>query len=123
MAATHRGGAAVIISDAVTGISFPILGAADPQQRDFCELRAVLTWTRSFRQCSARRLFAAPWSGGEVFTTAFEKDIRRYLELENITNLYGPTEATIDAIGFACEGEQGAPHIRLAVLCPIRVYV
>src|SRR5260370_6921196 len=49
--------------------------------------------------------------GGEVFTAAFAKEISRHLQVAHITNLYGPTEATIDAIGFAVEGEQSGARI------------
>src|SRR5262245_5914028 len=49
--------------------------------------------------------------GGEAFTVAFEKEISRHLKVARLTNLYGPTEATIDAIGFAVEGEQSGARI------------
>jgi amino acid adenylation domain-containing protein len=62
--------------------------------------------------------------GGELFTSAFAKEISRRLDVETITNLYGPTEATIDAIGFAVEGEQPGPHIPIGrPLSNYRVYV
>src|SRR5204862_5051835 len=42
----------------------------------------------------------------------------------HITNLYGPTEATIDAIGFAVEGEQSGARIPIGrPLSNYRVYV
>src|SRR5262249_1037401 len=41
-----------------------------------------------------------------------------------LTNLYGPTEATIDAIGFAVEGEQSGARIPIGrPLSNYRVYV
>src|SRR5262245_37041322 len=62
--------------------------------------------------------------GGEVFTVGFEKEISRRLKVETITNLYGPTEATIDAIGFAVEGEQPGPHIPIGrPLSNYRAYI
>src|SRR5262252_4512972 len=62
--------------------------------------------------------------GGEVFTAAFEKEILRHLEVARITNLYGPTEVTIDAIGFAVEGEQSDARIPIGRPLPnYRVYV
>src|SRR5262249_62258651 len=62
--------------------------------------------------------------GGEVFTTAFAKQISRHLQVAHITNLYGPTEVTIDAIGFAVEGEQGGARIPIGrPFCNYRVYV
>src|SRR4029450_3011708 len=60
----------------------------------------------------------------EVFTAGFEKEISRRLKVETITNLYGPTEATIDAIGFAVEGEQPGPHIPIGgPLSNYRAYI
>src|SRR5439155_315238 len=44
--------------------------------------------------------------GGEVFASAFAKEISRRLTVETITNLYGPTETTIDAVGFLLKDEQ-----------------
>ena len=39
----------------------------------------------------------------------------RHLEVAQITNLYGPTEATIDAVGFAVEGDDPMRASRLGV--------
>src|SRR5262245_14828662 len=62
--------------------------------------------------------------GGEVFTAAFAKEISHHLKVAHITNLYGPTEATIDAIGFAVEGEQRGARIPIGrPFCNYRVYV
>src|SRR6266849_3514874 len=62
--------------------------------------------------------------GGEVFTAAFQKEISRHLQVAHITNLYGPTEATIDAIGFAVEGEQSGARIPIGrPVSNYRVYV
>src|SRR5262249_23387596 len=62
--------------------------------------------------------------GGEVFTGAFEQEISPHLKVARITNLYGPTEATIDAIGFAVEGEQSDARIPIGrPLSNYRVYV
>src|SRR5262249_57021875 len=45
-------------------------------------------------------------------------------KVARITNLYGPTEATIDAIGFAVEGEQSDARIPIGrPLSNYRVYV
>src|SRR5262249_15779700 len=62
--------------------------------------------------------------GGEAFTVAFAKEISGHLKVAHITNLYGPTEATIDAIGFAVEGEQSGTRIPICrPLSNYRVYV
>src|SRR5437660_4026102 len=62
--------------------------------------------------------------GGEVFTGAFAKEVSRHLHVAHSTNLYGPTEATIDAIGFAVEGEQSGARIPIGrPLSNYRVYV
>src|SRR5262249_639508 len=62
--------------------------------------------------------------GGEVFTTELYRDILQYLDVAQVTNLYGPTETTIDATGFAVEGEQVGVQIPIGHPLPnYRVYV
>jgi amino acid adenylation domain-containing protein len=117
------GGAAVIISDAVRESASQFWEQLIRNNVTF--VSCVPSYLDSILRGAPQDAFLRHLVlGGEVFTTAFEKEICRYLDVENITNLYGPTEATIDAIGFAVEGEQGGAHIPIGrPLSNYRVYV
>src|SRR5499433_370352 len=117
------GGAAVVISDAI--------GESPAQLWDQL-IRDDVTFMSCVPSYLESVIHGAPDNaclrhlalGGEVFTTAFAKEISRHLKVANITNLYGPTEVTIDAIGFAVEGEQSGARLPIGrPLCNYRVYI
>src|SRR5256712_7345160 len=117
------GGAAVVISDAIRESPAPFWHQL---------IRDDVTFMSCVPSYLVSVIHGAPDSaslhhlvlGGEVFTGAFAKEISRHLQVAHITNLYGPTEATIDAIGFAVEGEQSDARIPIGrPLSNYRVYV
>src|SRR5262249_54727200 len=62
--------------------------------------------------------------GGEVVSIELQHEISRHLDVARLTNLYGPTETTIDAIGFAVEGEQSGTQLPIGRPLPnYRAYV
>src|SRR5262249_8809386 len=118
------GGTAVVISDAVR---------ESPAQFWHQLIRDDVTFVSCVPSYLESVIHSAPDDaslrhlvlGGEVFTVAFEQEILRHLKVfARLTNLYGPTEATIDAIGFAVEGEQSGARIPIGrPLSNYRVYV
>jgi len=115
------GGAAVVISDAsretparfwqqVTGNGVTFVSCVPSY------LESVL---RSAPENASLQYLAL---GGEAFTAELHKEIRRHLDVAHITNLYGPTEATIDAVGFAIEGDGGALSSTIPIGRPLPNY-
>src|SRR5262249_43043460 len=117
------GGTAVVISDAIR--ESPAQFWHQLMRDDVTFMSCVPSYLESVihsapDNASLRHLVL----GGEVLTAAFAKQISRHLQVAHITNLYGPTEVTIDAIGFAVEGEQGGARIPIGRhFCNLRVYV
>src|SRR5262249_17615863 len=117
------GGTAVVISDAVR---------ESPSQFWHRLIREKVSFVSCVPSYLDAIIRSAPantsWQhlalGGEALTVEFVRGSSRRLWLESITNLYGPTEATIDAVGFAVEGEQAGAHIPIGrPLSNYRVYV
>src|SRR5262249_42474594 len=117
------GGTAVVISDAIR--ESPAQFWHQLMRDDVTFMSCVPSYLESVihsapDNASLRHLVL----GGEVLTAAFAKEISRHLQVAHITNLYGPTEATIDAIGFAVEGEQSGARIPIGrPLSNYQVYV
>ncbi len=104
------GGAAVVISDAVREAPAQFWQQVIRDQVTFvsCVPSYLDSVIRGAPQHASLQHLAL---GGEAFTVEFRNEIARHLDVAQITNLYGPTEATIDAIGFAVEGNEPGPHI------------
>ncbi len=104
------GGAAVVIGDAVRESPAQFWQQVIRDQVTFvsCVPSYLDSVIRGAPQHASLQHLAL---GGEAFTVEFRNEIARHLDVAQITNLYGPTEATIDAIGFAVEGDEPGPHI------------
>ena len=104
------GGAAVVIGDAVRESPAQFWQQVIQDQVTFvsCVPSYLDSVIRGAPQHASLQHLAL---GGEAFTVEFRNEIARHLDVAQITNLYGPTEATIDAIGFAVEGNEPGPHI------------
>src|SRR5215475_485940 len=105
-----RGGAVVIISDAMR--ESPSQMWQQLIRNDVTFMSCVPSYLESIiRDAPENASLQHLALGGEAFTSVFAKEISRRLSVETITNLYGPTEATIDAVGFVVEEEQADTQI------------
>ncbi len=117
------GGAAVVISDAAR--ESPALFWHRVMRDGVSFISCVPSYLRSVIGAAPKDALLDHLAlGGEEFTAEFQREITRRLEVRRITHLYGPTEATIDAVGFAVEGDQaglrvpiGRPLSELPGLC------
>src|SRR5262249_13522285 len=117
------GGAAVIISDATR--ESPAKFWQQVSRHDVTFISCVPSYLESvIRHVPPALSLDHLALGGEAFTTEFRKEISRRLDVARLTNLYGPTETTIDAIGFAVEGEQSGTQLPIGRPLPnYRAYV
>src|SRR5438105_3404725 len=105
-----RGGAVVVISEAIR--ESPSQVWQQLIRNDVTFMSCVPSYLESIigdapENASLQHLVL----GGEVFASAFAKEISRRLTIETITNLYGPTETTIDAVGFLLKDEQAGAQV------------